>query len=225
MLLPAEISEAGYRLYGTKELERLQHILLYRELEFPLEQIKQLLKGEGDRDRIAILAEQEQLLKERKQRLDTILTTLRTSIDSVEKGEPMEARDMFTGFESEEAWREALKEQDEHLQATYGVDAISAAPIDVPEMNEMAAEAVAFMHGMAEALREGVKHQDARIASHIEQHLAFLNKHGHAITLKDFAAQARFFVEDDFHRQMLEGQQTGLAYYLLAAAESLVATQ
>jgi hypothetical protein len=34
-----------------------------------------------------------------------------------------------------------------------------------------------------------------------------------------FAEQARFFVTDDFHRQMLERQLTGLAYYLLHAAD------
>ncbi|XWX60162.1 MerR family transcriptional regulator [Desulfitobacterium sp. AusDCA] len=36
LLLPCEITDAGYRLYGPKELERLQQILFYRELDFSL---------------------------------------------------------------------------------------------------------------------------------------------------------------------------------------------
>lgn len=39
LLKPCKVTEAGYRLYGTKELERLQQILFYRELDFSLEQI------------------------------------------------------------------------------------------------------------------------------------------------------------------------------------------
>lgn len=35
LLLPCKVNEAGYRFYGTKELERLQQILFYRELDFP----------------------------------------------------------------------------------------------------------------------------------------------------------------------------------------------
>lgn len=42
LLLPSRISDAGYRLYGMKELERLQEILFYRELEFSLDQIKEM---------------------------------------------------------------------------------------------------------------------------------------------------------------------------------------
>ena len=36
LLKPAKVTEAGYRLYGDDELARLQNILLFRELQFPL---------------------------------------------------------------------------------------------------------------------------------------------------------------------------------------------
>ena len=43
LLCPDRVTEAGYRLYGTKALERLQHILLFRELEFSLKDIREIL--------------------------------------------------------------------------------------------------------------------------------------------------------------------------------------
>ena len=43
-LLPARHTEAGYRLYGEEELERLGQILLFRELEFPLKEIRRILE-------------------------------------------------------------------------------------------------------------------------------------------------------------------------------------
>ena len=43
LLPPGAVSPAGYRLYGPAELERLQQILFFRELEFPLAEIKAIL--------------------------------------------------------------------------------------------------------------------------------------------------------------------------------------
>jgi DNA-binding transcriptional MerR regulator len=221
LLLPCGISEAGYRLYGTKELERLQQILFYRELDFPLRKIKQLLEDETGR--LSILSEQEKLLLARKQKLDTIIQTLKKTKACMEKGEPMAPQDMFKGFESEEAWKEALKEQNQHLKETYEFDLLDAVPIHVESMNEKAAEAITFMANMASALTSGLKHNDQNIQRLIRDHLRFLNEHGHRISAEDFALQTRFFLSDDFHLRMLEGQQTGLAYYLNAAAESYAA--
>lgn len=43
LLKPPKVTEAGYRLYGGAELSRLQNILLFRELQFPLKEIKTIL--------------------------------------------------------------------------------------------------------------------------------------------------------------------------------------
>ncbi|WP_409345381.1 MerR family DNA-binding transcriptional regulator [Paenibacillus sp. MBLB4367] len=126
-------------------------------------------------------------------------------------------------LESEEDWKEAMKEQNEHLKETYDFDLLDSVQMDIRNMNDMAAEAAAFMAGMAGALTGGVKHDDEKIFHLLASHLAFLNKQGLAITAADFALQTRFFLGDDFHLRMLEAQQTGLAYYLSAAADSYAA--
>ena len=43
LLKPAEITDAGYRLYNNETLKRLQNILMFRELQFPLKDIKAIL--------------------------------------------------------------------------------------------------------------------------------------------------------------------------------------
>ena len=42
---PTGYTDAGYRLYDDADLERLQHILLFRELEFPLKDIKAIINS------------------------------------------------------------------------------------------------------------------------------------------------------------------------------------
>lgn len=52
LLHPAHRTQAGYRLYDDTALERLQQILLFRELEFSLEDIRKILKNpEFDREK------------------------------------------------------------------------------------------------------------------------------------------------------------------------------
>ncbi len=62
LLKPAKVTEAGYRLYSDDELARLQNILLFRELQFPLKQIRTILDS-PDFDRREALAQQIRLLE------------------------------------------------------------------------------------------------------------------------------------------------------------------
>jgi len=72
LLKPGKVTEAGYRLYGEAELARLQEILLFRELQFPLKQIKQILDS-PDYDPREALDRQIRLLELQSRRLERIL--------------------------------------------------------------------------------------------------------------------------------------------------------
>ena len=76
-LLPAtEVTEAGYRLYDEAALERLQHILLFKELEFSLKDIKVILDS-PDFDRSKALEQQIHLLELRKEHLQNLIDLAR----------------------------------------------------------------------------------------------------------------------------------------------------
>ena len=72
LLKPAAVTEAGYRLYDLKSLERLQLILLFRELQFPLKDIRGILDSPGF-DRNRALEQQIELLKLRREHLDNLI--------------------------------------------------------------------------------------------------------------------------------------------------------
>ncbi len=72
LLPPAAVSPAGYRLYDMASLERLQHILLFRELQFPLGQIREIL-DRPDFDRNKALDQQIGLLKLKKEHLENLI--------------------------------------------------------------------------------------------------------------------------------------------------------
>ena len=72
LLSPAAVTDAGYRLYGEAELLRLSQILLYRELEFPLADIREMLSSPTF-DETRALDQQIELLKLKKEHLETLL--------------------------------------------------------------------------------------------------------------------------------------------------------
>ena len=76
LLKPTETTDAGYRLYDDTALERLHSILLFRELQFPLGEIKAILDSNGF-DKEAALKEQIKLLEMQKNRLDKIIDSAR----------------------------------------------------------------------------------------------------------------------------------------------------
>lgn len=72
LLRPSQLSPAGYRLYDQAALERLYLILQFRELEFPLREIRSMLDA-PQFDAKDALEKQIHLLELRKARLDRLI--------------------------------------------------------------------------------------------------------------------------------------------------------
>lgn len=76
LLKAAAVTEAGYRLYDDAALERLQSILLFKELEFPLKDIRRILDS-PDFDRSKALEQQMRLLELKKEHLENLIDLAR----------------------------------------------------------------------------------------------------------------------------------------------------
>ena len=76
LLPPAEYTESGYRLYDDASLERLQQILLFRELEFPLKDIRDIV-SRPDFDREKALEQQIELLTLKKEHIENLIDLAR----------------------------------------------------------------------------------------------------------------------------------------------------
>ena len=83
LLKPSEVdAQTGYRFYGENAFERMQEILFYRELDFSLKTIGQIISS-PDYDKQQALSCQRKLLLAKKERREQMIATL----DSVERGE------------------------------------------------------------------------------------------------------------------------------------------
>ena len=76
LLKPTRVTEAGYRLYDDAALRKLQSILFFRELEFPLKQIREFL-DDPKFDAHAVLDDQIRLLELRAEQLNKLISHAR----------------------------------------------------------------------------------------------------------------------------------------------------
>lgn len=82
LLKPAKVNDAGYRFYDEAELEKLQQILFFKELDFQLKDIKEIICSENY-DKMGVFSKQKRLLTVKRDRLNRLLDLL----ERLEKGE------------------------------------------------------------------------------------------------------------------------------------------
>lgn len=195
LLLPGSVGDNGYRRYGTAELVRLQQILFFRELEIPLDRIRELL-DRPEFDAIVAYRDHRRLLVARREQLDQLIATLDTEL--IPEGDPdmtTNDRPMYGRFTAEEmddlraeakerwggtdAWR-----QSKELTSGMGPDDFRRT---TAEMGVIMRDIVAVMPADASAL--GVQ-------AHVATYRAWLGQFT-PVTDEVFGSWASMYVEDD----------------------------
>lgn len=125
LLKPKRINSSGYRIYGEKEIDRLQQILFFREFEIPLEEIKNYLDEPNFDHTEALLLHRYQLLA-RRDRLDQLLKTLDTTMANIKGETIMTDNQKFNGFKQQQLTDNEAKYGKE-IREKYGVNAIEKA--------------------------------------------------------------------------------------------------
>ena len=101
LLKPSQVGENGYRYYGEEALIKLQQILFYRELDFPLEEIRRIM-GRRDFELLGALQSHREALQKKSARLSQLLATVDNTIQHIQGEKLMSQKDLFEGFSEEE---------------------------------------------------------------------------------------------------------------------------
>lgn len=80
LLKPSEVTEAGYRLYDENVLVKLQQILFFKELDFSLVQIKDIMTNPAF-DKEEALKNQKELFIKKRERIDKIIALIDNTIE------------------------------------------------------------------------------------------------------------------------------------------------
>ncbi|MTD41646.1 MerR family transcriptional regulator [Erwinia sp. CPCC 100877] len=122
LLKPVRINSSGYRIYGTKEVDRLQQILFYRSLDMKLEDIQILLDAPDFEPQLALEKHYRQLLAKRQQ-LDQLILTVEKTIRYQKGTTIMTDKEKFMGFKQAKIAQNE-KMYGKEIRKKYGEEAV-----------------------------------------------------------------------------------------------------
>lgn len=134
LLKPCRVNSSGYRIYGEKEVDILQQILLYRSMDINLDEIKNIISNPSF-DICQSLIEHRKSLISRRNQLDQLILTVEKTIE-YKKGEiNMSNKEKFEGFKKESLDKNEIKYGKE-IRDKYGKETIEASNKKFMNMSE-----------------------------------------------------------------------------------------
>lgn len=140
LLKPSKIEKNGYRRYSPNDINRLQQILFYRELDFKLEEIKMLMEHPDFKVKEA-LKNQYVLLQKKRSYLDSLLETIDQTIKMMEGELKMTNEQKFDVFKNK-LIEENEQKFGEEIREKYGEELVKASHKKLKNMNEEQYEAM-----------------------------------------------------------------------------------
>ena len=134
LLYPMCIAENGYRIYGSKEVDKLQQILFYRELKVPLKRIKDIMDA-PDYDKTKELEKQLQQLLLQKQQLELLIQNISKTIGTLKGENVMSDIEKFEGFK-QKMIDDNENEYGKEIREKYGDEIIDASYAKVKGMSQ-----------------------------------------------------------------------------------------
>ena len=134
LLYPMCIAENGYRIYGSKEVDKLQQILFYRELKVPLKRIKDIMDA-PDYDKAKELEKQLQQLLLQKEQLELLIQNISKTISNLKGENVMSDTEKFEGFK-QKMINDNENEYGKEIREKYGDEIIDASYAKVKGMSQ-----------------------------------------------------------------------------------------
>jgi MerR family transcriptional regulator, thiopeptide resistance regulator len=217
LLVPSGRSDAGYRLYSSEDLTRLRQILFYRELDFSLEAIADVLEDPQDEH----LRRQHRLLRARRQRLDALLEAIEHEMEARAMGislTPEEQLEVF-GTDQAEQWSEEAQERWGNTPA-WRESQRRAAAYTREDWTLIKREADANVDVFARALGEGHPADSARAMDAAEAHRQHISRWFYECSREMHTGLGALFVSDERFARNYDRHAPGLARYVHDAIEA-----
>ena len=209
LLKPSEVdAQNGYRFYDEKSLERMQEILFFRELDFSLKTIAEILSS-PEYDKQQALSRQRKLLLSKKERLEQLIA----AIDSVEKGEDF----MKTNNDYE-----ALKNQyaEEVKQRWGNTDAYKESQKRNTDFSKSAALLDAVFEEFAALNRDGVLPDSEPAKITVEKLQQCITDNFYTCTNENLAGLGQMYVADNRFKTNIDKHGEGTAEFVSACIKS-----
>ena len=202
LLKPSEVdAQNGYRFYDERSLERMQEILFYRELDFSLKTIAQILSS-PDYDKQQALTRQRKLLLAKKERLEQLINAL----DGLEKGE---------GFMKNNEYEKLKNEYAEEVRQRWGsTDAYKESQQRNTDFSKAAALLDGVFEEFAELDRSGISPDDEAAKIQVEKLQRCITENFYTCTNEILAGLGQMYAADVRFKTNIDKHGVGTAEFV-----------
>lgn len=214
LLKPSAVDEQnGYRFYDERCLERMQEILFYRELDFPLKDIQEILSS-PDYDKQTALKEQKHLLTLKKERLERLITAL----DSAMKGENL-SMNVFDNSEFEIQREQYAKEAKEKWGATdaYKESAEKTKGYSKEKWNELTDGMNVLMTEFAACRSSGFAPDSKESQALVKKWQDYISANYYTCTKEILAGLGEMYIADERFKANIDSHGKGTAEFIREA--------
>lgn len=203
---------AGYRLYTDADLARLQQVLFLRELGLGLAEIKAIV-DRPDFDRRQALLQHRQLLLARQERLRRLIQSVDRTLAALERGIPVDEKEMFDGFD-QGAYAEEARQRWGHTEE-YRESARRTARYTKADWQAIQQEGGAIYQGLAGLADRSPA--DPEVQELIRRHHTHINERFYTCSLGVYRGLGEMYVQDERFAAFFAQIRPGLAEFMQAA--------
>ena len=225
LLLPKYVGENGYRYYGEDEINRLQQILLYREMGVSLTLIAQLLDS-PDHSRLNTLKEHLAALNEEQKRIHALMKTVHRTIDSIERNEMMTDKEKFEAFK-----RNSIEKNErlygKEIREKYGNETIDKANAHTLHLTQAEWEEwTEIKDAISARLIQAIKNGTSPLSAEGNE-IALLHKKWLSFTNKNYSTEmhhvlANMYLSDTRFQSFYDEEHDGCAEFLKTAIHAWI---
>jgi DNA-binding transcriptional MerR regulator len=213
LVKPSQRSAAGYRLYGDRDVLRLQQVLVLRELGVPLEEIGAAIDGAGDR--AALLRSHRVALVEKRGRIDAMVAAVDAALRVLEEGlemQPEDFKQLFDGFdpgEYEEEVRQRWGNTEAYKESTrrtkqYGRAEWEAIKRESDEINTR----------LRDLMLQGAAPSDPAVQAAVDDHRLHISRWYYPCSKEMHRGLGEMYIADPRFTENLDKVAPGFARYL-----------
>lgn len=199
LLKPERLNTSGYRMYGPKQVDRLQQILFYRELGFGLKEIQDFFSA-PDFSLIRALTGQRRRLIAERDRLNRLIATVGKTLAEKKGEQTMTDKEKFEGFKKEQIGRNE-KLYGKEIREKYGEEKVKAfyqkfAGLSKEDYSRAEALQNDLFGHLKAALESGTGPRSSEAQKAADLHRQWLSFFWTAYTPEAHAGLAKMYVED-----------------------------
>jgi len=216
LLKPARTA-AGYRVYETKHIVRLQQILIQKSLGLSLAEIRSAL-DDPDFDHVTALRSQKKILLDRIETAKTMISSIDATIENLSKETTMKVEAVFNGFDAQDHEAEAHDlwgETKAYMMSRKRTNAYGKG-----DWKRIKAEETSIWDRAAEAMSSGLSPASAEASELVACHRRYIDKWFYSTSAVSYASLADMWESDQRFKHNLDRHGEGLTAWFAEAART-----